>query len=1659
MSTLEKLFIQIFERKNWIIEQVKQQKELYEQHLAAKLLINGIRHPPSWFEDAGFGNGCVDLEEMKKEELISGLLLRPPQSTVSIASGQCILYNKPVVTTNNEQFCNDFFTETCASNKYFEVGDRLTVVPKCHLNESDLGRECTLDSVPELSFIASSPQTQTDAVVSNTCFDPGQSLARIQRSKSRQKALELRNSAKTKTGGRPRKEDDTNVHSDLSKRSRNTCQWPDSVKEPVEFCKFSDVAKESAGSVAKAKSRKHASQEKNSCAYMHSSRSAKSETSCKQPNNVKELAELHNSSENAYDGSGRVASYRSASMHLNSIGEPSGWSRQDVELQNALGTQASIHKSRSREKDLEFSNCLRTNKERCPSNGGFISEDIPITDTHTWSRSVPDDKSSEIAKALNCAEGHDPREVSDHQVNILQCDIVDKERCDGVAAETECISDVQHKMNRTNCRGALEFLVSRPPSEDSTFVEPKQLVFDDVEGCSLNENFDPSLVKDIQLVSSEEGPVTSKTPDESLKKITISSDKKCDLYVDKELLDKEQVKEVLNRKKQVSGSPSEAEVVERFKLVEFEKPQENSTSVIKSSKSTLPSGKAAYEICEGALTDTSLESNILSNQIQSTDSLLTLQAGRKSSVGSKEAVSPDLNVDQQRDDFVQTCNQDLLLGPMKIFLEDHNPEPSKCNHLKGFVDPDSHAISGFNPYMNCTMLLGAHETKASCVIAADAMKESIIEKTTAEETEENHHAKQDSPFHVRSLTSHHQNDSCSKSEGSRFRTDSIKRSINRKTASLEQDHNADEVALNYVRSSIDNGQNGNCSKSHVSFVATSASDRSILRKAASLNIDQNHNSERGAHYFLRSSTSNCQNDNVEQGPRYFLRSSASICQNAGCSKSDGSRIAKKSLQLTKAANAAGGSWPQYKRRKIDSQSSNVSTASPKVLTWVKPPQKMENDNALRCMESAWHVSEGKLELEVKDQGANNNPLTVNHQQSEYSFDSSSEKEVIVKSRGCLKDEVGILDPTSTVLDEIGLPPYERILNVVNMENLGCSEGTMQGSHLGEDMLFSYCSVSSQSAQDLDLVGADQAMPEFEGFNVGVLSENTVPCLGGEGVNLDKLGLPCTTIERDSILEQFYRSGSMLTPLPPVSMKYKLHMTPDVYQSFPKCSYSGMSEKAGHTFLGSSFSSCMPSSSVLFGRDSRKPTYTPPVSKLSQRITSKSNSGSSNPELTCFRIEEDPIICEETRKTVDVVDPFQEGTHARESNSSIKTGPLVDFTTDPPASISAAMPLKECSVDCQNAESGFTGTRMDVKQKDGNGCGSNRRYRSKKGKENQSSLVGMNCALKASGSLQSRFGRPKLSGKESEGKGCQSISEKGSKRNNIVSNISSFIPLVQQKQVPAVLMGKRDIKVKALEAAETAKRLEEKREKERKMRKEAVKLERARLEQENIQKKKEEDRKKKEAEIAARKRLREEEERKEREKKRKCNVEAQRQQREHENKLRVEKEEKEPRHQLADERQHKGKELTEGPAKQQKIETGKEGPKCRKETETDPRTAIVSAANALKVSIVPEHSGAFKELDDVRQVPSNLANEDCTSATDICLEQSYDISPYQGSDDEEEEEEEDDIPNKKLIPSWASESCLAQTLPSLQKLDPKRIFPIESFCSIAEVLLSRKQQLK
>ncbi|KAH9329646.1 hypothetical protein KI387_001754, partial [Taxus chinensis] len=377
-----------------------------------------------------------------------------------------------------------------------------------------------------------------------------------------------------------------------------------------------------------------------------------------------------------------------------------------------------------------------------------------------------------------------------------------------------------------------------------------------------------------------------------------------------------------------------------------------------------------------------------------------------------------------------------------------------------------------------------------------------------------------------------------------------------------------------------------------------------------------------------------------------------------------------------------------------------------------------------------------------------------------------------------------------------------------------------------------------------------------------------------------------------------------------------------------------------------------------------------------------------------------------------------------------------------------------------------------------------------------------------------------------------------KPSNILCNMRSFIPLVQQKQAAAIMTGKREIKVKALEAAEAAKRLEEKREQDRRMRKDLVrrgehekskeerckgekegedtsmtcsdsnrsissgmarkkivgctlqkyqvesssqvgtsaigvdfKLKRAleaksKLEQEKLKKleeekrRKEEERKKNAAEIAANKRKREEAERKDREEKRKRFEVAQRQQKELDEQLRAEKEAKEQRRRALDEYERKRKAMEEEAKKQRRMEKEKDAAERRRRIEEDAKPNKFASRDAKHVEeIYPaqktyvgkessmSNNSRRHEMDGKSMLGSN-ANSLQSSKSDINFE-SYEISPYKGSD----EEDDDESAPGKAIPLWARKENLIPHIISQQYIDPDEIFTGAKTCSLNEVFES------
>ncbi|KAL2473120.1 uncharacterized protein Fot_48856 [Forsythia ovata] len=807
------------------------------------------------------------------------------------------------------------------------------------------------------------------------------------------------------------------------------------------------------------------------------------------------------------------------------------------------------------------------------------------------------------------------------------------------------------------------------------------------------------------------------------------------------------------------------------------------------------------------------------------------------------------------------------------------------------------------------------------------------------------------------------------------------------------------------------------------------------------------------------------------------------------------------------------SWPQIKRRKMEDQHTNSFTTSPsfrvRMPYCIQPDpttsclkntetkgdavlldEFMEDGNLTEVIESAPESQNGKGTFRFKEENKHKeSSFLINYKQLGVSPVLSSTEDDARDTRGCLAKEMRTPCTDSNFLDVMKphyeqssqhLLPLDNNFDLPNSANLSCFEKTLpeRKSHQGEDGLLSGCSVPSPKDKDLDFVDVDQTMPVLEGFTVDAQEDNGEMNIAGDGIDFDKLNLSRTTIERASVLAQICKSASTDTPLSHFSSCFNFQGTQDLFQSVP----NGLLEQLGTLPLnvnvdeqlgfddsvvnaskGMQYSDCLPYSGSRFGWHSGN-HYASPVGKLWERLSSHAGNSekrlSSNPELTCFPIEEDFSISEENKTLDDEADEVQEEIDSSDTSHYAQREPLKDLTNsslNPPALVSAdEMSLSRDGVDFFNTKTSFTGSQIKVKQNS-----ISRLRNNSEAQENQTLSIGANNIRKAKESFKNSIKKPNLPFRTSV-RQEQKLSLKESKRNNIVSNVSSFIPLVQQKQAAAVCAGKRDIKVKALEAAEAAKRLEEKRENVRKVRKEALKLERAKMEKENMRqkeldkKKREEERKRKDADILAKKRLREEEERQQKEKKR-MRIEVRQRQREQEEKTCAEKAEKEKQRFKVHEPVNSSKESNNESRRQQNRKKAGHDV-ALKETETKPiPTGHASPVDDVQQTTIHfEERGASCETGKAMEVVNNSSKND-DLFVEKCLEKSYEISPYQCSDDEDEED--DVLPSRKLIPSWASKSSVALVLPLQQEMDPDVIFPQGSFCNMDEVLLPRKLQQK
>ncbi|XWS09657.1 hypothetical protein CRYUN_Cryun39dG0008100 [Craigia yunnanensis] len=1617
MSTIEKVLIQIFERKNRIIDHVKQQILLFDHHLASKCLIDGFV-PPPWLLSAS-------PSELNNEDLISGLLLPHLQSSIPY----CSLYQQPVVTSDNVQLPHVLCSRVDASNEGLD--------------------QCLSGKVDELDpSVTSPPQDCRDGMISDICPDPCLSLARIQRSKSRQRALQHRNSAKAckkvesfeknvdagssqnkgskiaslrsdpldkleliRSGynvvscvvekeerGRCRsKERSENVFSGRVTRSRSSIQPSKSVSGPSGAGKTSFVPKQDGMVLVESISK--SSHQPDGVHELLESKFIKpvyNTVSCAVKNEERGQCRSKERGEDIY--SGRIKRTRSSVQPPRSVNSPPSAGKSfSVAKQDGILLTESINKSRlqpdSAAELLQFVKpvdnvvtCVVAKEERGQCQSKERGENIysgRITRSRSSVRSPKSvngllcaGKASDVAKCdgniliESISESKQQPNVSDALLELVKPAVIFDESCGSRKARDHLSKEKENNVYR----GRLTR--SRSSSQQHNWVN-KHLKLDI---CPYRST-DDGICKAIQLachandlkelikpsdITDESCEIKAKTSDNKTKENAVidqhndgrtrtRANHGANLF---KLVDSSNTLEyeVTRSKSKPPNKSPYAKSSDRSEGVEL---KEVSGTQVNSLICANDSGLADLNQCDAIAADTDADSDEL------------VDAHSASSASNLDGANgPPLTKSLNRYERVEmevvgTSPQSasaMMVMPKQLDFDDLGE--SILNEASNLVLESEEVIKSLEK-RPLTPLPSADKLDEVTSVHYQEKYNSSLEKQLPEEREafskeeklsETDLNKTSGPGRTSDLNAYTGIDYV-------FVKDYEKLEVVKSVTPVPEASNVNDDKCSGPAISADIYLTGICSPALLGKADVTSSDAIEHACAALIEETKGHSAKQ------KTVSSPSQNQNADSMERSVANDIDSVLDHTHAKLSQ-NKVAIQSIQPGRHSGSNVGSWP-HKRRKIDGQQSNSLS-----LSLSSKEEDVLQLNADKSLVDEEDQNAGKCIWKERDRNENTPSVSSLPQESLKNFEDHS------------AEKTGAVDPSSITFGstrKCTADENQILLNVGyksecgNIEHLTCDERSKQESksQLGEDGEFSTCPISSPCRPPIDLISADESRPELEGFFMQTDSEQI--CIGGDGISFERLDLPKTTIERASLLEQLCKSACIHTPLSQFPTTYRLHQTTDLHQSVPngllecmelrstlpendvrksqlKVSTSCFSEDTNNAFLGGYFSDCLPFSSSQVTGDVKKP-YLSPVGKLWDRITSNSGSsekqGSLNPELPC--------ISEENENTDEVVDAFQEGAALEVVACSIKREPLAEIRECPniPASVSGAeiFTVRD-SLDSVNTAYSFTGAENGIKQKVGKHNASKRRDTNKL-KENRSILAGANGTKRVSESLRNRFSKPKLSEKTSLRKGGPSFSRKESKVNNIVSNVTSFIPIVQQKQAASIITGKRDVKVKALEAAEAAKKLAEKKENDRKMKKEALKLERARLEQENLRqlelekKNKEEDRKKKEADMAAKKRQREEEERLEKERKRKRMEEARRQQRAPDEKLCAKKDEKEKKCQAPDERAQTMKVPNDKAVKDEKMQKEIADRNEGKMSEMEIRTAVVSTSDAVKASTAIE----------------------------------------------------------------------------------------------------------
>ncbi|CAH9108088.1 unnamed protein product [Cuscuta europaea] len=1556
MTAVEKLFAQIFERKTSILQQVKRQTDLYSQHLASKLLIQGIT-PPSWlWNPYQYSN----LKELNKDQLISDIVL-PRAWPSTCEDARYSICKGRVVTGNNAELSDGAFVETRASSADLQdgVGAAGPSSPAVVYNSNN---ECALSSLPQLDAGVTMPQDEIDTRLESTSAAPDQSLVKIQRSKSRQKALELRNSANGKTRSHSsikNKSDVTSTGIDFS------ASLSEQIPEPHKFPEQSMPVSGHYGLPAERSSPESENLVDNCADRLTRSEQVTEPHKFPEPSMsdiglLDQLVKVVSSSDitaEIHDGCNATVKCYSCPQEkvtgtycgrttksMSSIQQRSSI-RETLQV-DACSYLAKVTENTASQSSRETSDKLVDTKKQLESVQSSFEVDnrssepqcysgcevIPSLDNVNSIASLVAGTKSAASQKSPCVNQYVQDVPHDNVILISPVKCGAYNQLGNVEADASKCSVPQYSLSKTSERKGLECLAATLPSDCLMQVKPKQLDFDDMEEFNL-KGHTPCNSEDVNL-------------------------------------------DVTNKER--SCTP-----LNRFSLRDVPSSSPHITISEKNANLKHDSGNKVTRL-----------------------SILPVELTLQDHDRSKRCAS-DIKVHTPKglgDPEALPCFGNSNIPPGDYMLsKTSNSSDAKRHHRKR--SPRDRSESLIEPYLEVGVSeFERHDEGMSCASKSKTFAASCISKLTDMSTGDHQKWFDDEIPNEDIMTSSSAPGGHLYVQGDRCNDTNLRLPESKKT----------ETAKDFPL----------LERKFISATVYSWPQvkRRKLEDQLSSCFSASHNSQMPKYCNIKMSPESIDVDIIEKQVKDVLKEDSCV----------GSLTSELSPMVDHHAPEG------LSLNLVDSNNCMFKARDPECATLNTDGRYIPNEQ----VHDATVLDDGVLQV------------------------SSKMKEAIGDSPGCIIEKTGGEIPTGPNFDASKRSDELDIKSALNHKNgTGLIDNSGSISYTGkivlkhnsnfvEDNIFPHSFFHSSHDQVVNTHKVD-TLPMYEGFIIDPPVADGKLDMSEAGINFEALALSETTIERASILEQICRSASMQRPSSDLSSALKLHRSHTLYQSLPEglleqgdlrsTSFftedndkqlrhsTNCAEEVRDEVKEMSYSDCVGYSGAIFKWKSGSP-YASPVGKLWERTSSHSGSLkkqlSSNPELTCFPIKEDSAIGEGNENMDKLADEVQHDIDSLVGNSDAERNPHFDVASaclNPLASVSAVKKKVQAGgrMDFVKSDVDLSATHNNVKRK----LRSHSRNVSE-GKENQPLMMTGKKKEKLSHSNASK--KHKLSSASCLRKKEEKLSERWHKHDNIVSNLTSFIPLVHKKQAATLCTGKKDLKIKALEAAEAAKRLEEKKEIERKKRKEAVKLERARLEQENLRQleinkqKKRDERKKKEAEVLARKRMRAEEEKNDKEKKRLRIGELRRQQNEEE-KFRV-----------------------------KKVDVEK---KC---------SAIVGKPIHAEI-LENDNSGAtvshdsLDTSDDQSQhetLHANLDKQDQNFTSMGAQLKSYEISPYKCSDDEDEDEDEDEEETtQKPIPSWASKSCVARFLSFQQEIDPDLIFHPNSLCSMDEVLLPRELQLK